>query len=97
MKFSVRGNLAAADSSAVVELVNKYQLWRLVTGSYVDEDEREVFTFEVWLNSESDKDSLFNGLKPYVVSESEYIDWHECTHDEPESRPCVIEETYRRY
>lgn len=97
MKYSIRGNLTTADSSAVVELVNNYKLWRLVTGNHVEEDEQEIFTFEVWLNSESDKASLFNGLKPFVESESDYIDWHECTHDEPESRPCEIKEVYRRY
>lgn len=97
MKYSVRGNLATADNSAVVELVNKYQLWRLDPKKFKDENGQEIFTFEVWLNSESDKDSLFNGLKPFVETESDYIDWHECTHDEPEGQPCEIKEVYRRY
>lgn len=83
-----------SDGSGVVDLINRYTLWRLVTSSHTNEAEQEIFTFEVWVNTVTDKDSLFNALKPFVDEYGELIDWHECTHDEVVSLPCVIAETY---
>lgn len=96
MKYSIRGNLRLADGSNVVSLLNGYELWRLITNQSVDEEGNELFIFDVWLNTVQDKDSLFSELKPFVDEYGEVIDWHECTHDEVVSQPCVISEEYRR-
>lgn len=87
-KFSIRGTFPIADGSPVVAEINKYVLWRLVTGQI------DAFTFEAWVNTSNDKTALFNDLKPFVDAYGGSIDWHECTHDEPDPRPCEIEETY---
>jgi hypothetical protein len=96
MKYSISGNLAMADGSAVVPLLNKYTLWRLITeqGQHPITQE-SIFTFEVWLNTEVDKTNLFNELKPFVGINGEVINWHNCTHDEDIPQPCVIVEEYR--
>lgn len=83
------------DDSSVISLLNQYDLWRLITGQSVDGNGNELFTFEVWLNTVTDKDGLFNDLKPIVDQYGEAIDWHECSHDEPVNTPCVITEEYR--
>ena len=96
MKYSIRGSLNIEDESSVIEIINQYVLWRLTTKRdkiLLTEDER--FTFEVWLNTVEDKDKLFNKLKSIVDEYGEIIDWHECSHDEEVSRPCVIAEEYR--
>lgn len=85
-----------ADGTNVVSLLNNYDLWRLITNQSVDELGNDIFTFEAWLNTLLDKDNLFNELKPFVDQYGEVIDWHECTHDEVNSQPCVIQEEYRR-
>jgi hypothetical protein len=92
MKYSIRGQLPITDGSQVVSVINTYVLWRLIT------DQTEEFNFEVWLNTSTDKDSLFNQLKPFVDQNTGSIDWHECCHDEPPEmqHPCVISEEYRR-
>jgi alpha-mannosidase len=95
MKYSIRGNLAMADGAHVVSLLNDYILWRLITNQSVDEEGAERFTFEVWLNTVEDKNSLFESLKPFVDEYGEVIDWHECTHDEAVTKPCVIADEYR--
>ena len=95
MKYSIRGNLRLADGTGVNDVLNQYTLWRLITNQGVDEEGNDLFTFEVWVNTIEDKDSLFNELKPYVDQYGESIDWHECTHDEATTQPCVIAEVYR--
>ena len=90
MKYSIRGIIHTVDGSGAVALINQYVLWRLVTAETNNGD----FTFEVWLNSEADKTALFNNLKTFVDTYTGSIDWHECTHDEVISSPCVIVETY---
>ena len=94
MKYSIRGNLNMSDGSPVVALLNKYVLWRLETRQTAGENEQDNISFEVWLNTETQKNGLFNELKSYVDEYGEMIDWHECTHDELISKPCVISETY---
>lgn len=83
------------DGSNVVSLLNRYNLWRLITGQSMDENGSGLFTFEAWVNTVEDKDSLFTQLKPFLDAYGELIDWHECTHDEPIPQPCVIAEEYR--
>lgn len=90
MKYSIRGTMSVSDGSAIVAVLNNYALWRLIT------DQSDSFTFESWVNTQAEKDSLFDVLKPFVDEYGESIDWHECTHDEPTPQPCVISETYVR-
>lgn len=90
MKYSIRGNLTISDGAEVVELLNKYTLWRLETMQT-----EENFVFEAWVNNSTDKYHLFSELKPFVDQYGELIDWHECSHDELTGRPCVIAEEYR--
>jgi hypothetical protein len=89
MKYSIRGNIHTSDGSNIVDLLNDFTLWRLVTS-----ESEGTFTFEAWLNNESDKTTLFNALKPSVDTHTGSIDWHECTHDEEVHQACVIAETY---
>lgn len=94
MRYSVRGAIPIDDSQSLVAAINSYQLWRLITALEVDEELGDAFTFEAWVNSEDDKTSLFNQLKPFVNTHGGWIDWHVCTHDELTRRPCAIAETY---
>jgi hypothetical protein len=76
------------DGSAVVTVLNNYALWRLVI------EPTEAFVFEAWVNTEAEKNALFNELKDFVDEFGESIDWHICTHDEPSPQPCELAETY---
>lgn len=78
-----------ADQTAVIDAINKYKLWRLVTTSVGE------FSFEAWVNAVEDKDGMFASLKPLVDLYGGSIDWHVCTHDETSPQPCVIADTYR--
>lgn len=91
MKYSIRGTIKTTDGTGVIGTINKYTLWRLVSGN-----ETDSFTFEAWLTSSTDKDALFGELIPYVDSNAGNITWHECTHDENPPKPCVIAESYVR-
>lgn len=96
MKYSVKGNLQLGKSTAVVSLINTFTLWRLVTDTVINRaTEEETFIFEAWVNTENDKNNLFNALKTHVNRSNEDISWHECTHDEPFPLPCKIVEVYR--
>lgn len=95
MKYSIRGILKLTDEQSAITLLNSYQLWKFKSSRSKDGKDETGFYFEVWLNSLSEKDSLFNDLKSLVNESWEFIDWHECTHDETVSTPCVIAETYR--
>lgn len=95
MKYSIRGRLSMTDGTSLVGILNTYNLWKLETGTHVNETGEEIFSFEVWLNTTEEKDSLFDKLKPFVDEFGETIDWHECTHDEENSKPCKIIQTYR--
>lgn len=95
MRYSVRGNIQSSSCAPLIVLeINKYQLWRFVTQDTVGDDGLALFTFEAWVNSKGDKTSLFNDLKPFADQYGGWIDWHECSHDEAISKPCVIVETY---
>ena len=85
-----------SDGSSIVAILNEYELWRLKTSQFITDNEQEVFSFEVWVNTIEEKNSLFDALKPSVDEYGESIDWHECTHDEGISSPCVIVEIYTR-
>ena len=95
MKYSIRGKLNTNDGLEVITLINRYTLWRLITSNRINKEGQELFTFEVWLNTENDKNLLFNALKPFVNEVGKEIDWHECTHDEEIIQACVIAEIYR--
>ncbi|OMF35278.1 hypothetical protein BK133_11280 [Paenibacillus sp. FSL H8-0548] len=95
MKHSIRGAINTVDGALIIIAeINKYQLWRLVTADSMDNDGNDAFTFEAWVNVEADKVALFDGLKPFVDTWGGWIDWHECSHDEATTHPCVISETY---
>ncbi|RKD21480.1 hypothetical protein BEP19_14760 [Ammoniphilus oxalaticus] len=96
MKYSIRGNLNTDDGSRlIVDTINSYELWKLDQRQIEDEDNNEeVFSFEVWLNDSADRLFLFDELRSYVDLFGGKIDWHECTHDEAEPQPCVIVGTY---
>ena len=96
MKYSIRGHLNASGGTSVVTLLNEYDLWEpLEPKQIIDRNGRNVFSFEVKLNTVEEKDSLFEDLKDYVNDFGGWVDWHECRHDEFYPGPCVIAETYR--
>jgi hypothetical protein len=96
MKYSIRGNLNMSDGSAVVGVINKYPLWRLITSQSTDPNNVNTFSFEAWVNTDTDKNGMFNDLKPIVDASTGSIDWHNCTHDEPIPQSCTVVETYRK-
>jgi hypothetical protein len=92
MKYSVRGeipNLSDAADANLLVIINNYFLYQLVTKVVSG-----TRTFEAWVNYLPDKNGLFNDLKFFVDQCGGWIDWHECSHDEAVSQPCVISETY---
>ncbi|WP_262677018.1 hypothetical protein [Paenibacillus sp. J5C2022] len=84
-----------SDGGPIIDVINDYTLWRLISDNTQDEQGIPLFTFEAWINSAADRVALFDRLKPYVDGHGGRIDWHECTHDEPNPQPCVIVDTYR--
>lgn len=101
MKYSVKievftDNADSNVSDAIIEKVNNYQLWKLTPNNYKSRAiNKNIFSVESWLNSEEDKNSLFNELKQFVVDYGGVINSHRCTHDEENPQPCVIEEEFR--
>lgn len=95
MKYSISGRICCSDGTDIINTINKYSLWRLIANNSY-EDSIEHYTFEVWVNLETDKTNLFEELKSFVHNHSGEISWHECTHDEKLSKPCLIVETYTK-
>jgi hypothetical protein len=96
MKYSIRGNVFLEDDSEIITIINKYNLWRLVSGIVYDFNVKNiVFNFEIWVNTDLDKNNLFDELKPFVNNFGGRIDWHECYNDEFETKPCIVSEVYR--
>jgi hypothetical protein len=91
VKYSVRGNFNSEKQEEVTNIITNYPLWRPFEPTTMD----EFFSFEVFLNALDDKTNLFNDLKS-LVQVGDFIDWHECTHDENVQRPCEIAEEYRK-
>jgi hypothetical protein len=97
MRYAIRGNFVINDQQDVLDTIQKYPLWKpLVKTTYMDDEGLEWVTCEALLNAEEDKTYLFEELKTLVNYTGEWIDWHECTHDENISKPCVIQEDYRK-
>lgn len=96
MKYSIKGSTFMSDGTKVIDIINGYKLWKLSSynrKSLITKD--DVFDFEVWLNTGEEKDMLFDDLKLIIDTYGGNIGWHECTHDELDSKPCEIVETYR--
>ncbi len=90
VKYSIRGSMLS-DGTDVLSVLNQYPTIHL------SKNQGDSFTFETWVESPIDRDSLFSALKPLVDLHGEYIDWHECTHNMSyASKPCLIAETYVR-
>lgn len=79
------------DGEPIINVLNNFTLWNLKA-----REDGESIAFEAWVKTEEEKTALFEALKPFVDEYGESIDWHECTHDEAVSQPCVIMETYTR-
>lgn len=98
MKKSIRGNLKAqaqTDKEAIVADINKYLLWKLDTQEVTDEDGNTSFSFEAWVENDTDETKLFTDMKRHADKLKGNIDRHDCTHDEHKKKPCVIAETYK--
>lgn len=98
MKKSIRGNLKAqtdTDKQAIVADINKYLLWKLDTQEVTDEDGNTSFSFEAWVENDTDESKLFTDMKRHVDKFKGNIDRHNCTHDEMDKKPCVLSETYK--
>jgi hypothetical protein len=105
MKYSIIGELVgitkdSVDEQTVLDKLNSYNpIWRMVPS--VRERRKEgtdeavsVMTFEIWLATTEDRDVCFADMKSFVDVYKGRTSWHECTHDEVESRPCKIVEEY---
>lgn len=96
MKYSIGGSIFTSDETGIVDVINNYKLWRLTVANERDSvTNLNIFNFEAWVNTELDKNSLFADLKAIIDNNNGQINWHECTHDEEISTPCVIAEEYR--
>ena len=96
MKYSIGGSIFASDGTGIVNIINNYKLWRLTVANEKDSvTNLNTFTFEAWVDSELDKNSLFTDLKNIVDTNNGFVNWHACTHDENNAKPCIIVEEYR--
>lgn len=92
MKYSIRGKLSLNDSLSVLAVFNLFEFW----SEPIIRTRNDHFYFETWVNTDLEREDLFNSLKPFVNVENElFIDWHECTHDEEIPKACVISEVFR--
>lgn len=95
MKYSVKGSLRTTDASVLMATLGKYTS-DISSSQHTDPEGHAVLIFEAWVASTEDKTAMFEDLKPLVDMFGEAINWHECSHEETVSRPCVIRETYSR-
>lgn len=94
MKYSIRGVIRTSDDLGIMQLINNYLLYKLDLRKATNEEGVEQVVFEAWLPNQSDKVQLFDATKEQVDIFGGVTDWHECSHDEAEGRPCVIVESY---
>lgn len=91
MKYSIRGKLSLNDSLSIIATLDLFEYWK----EPIIQTESDGFYFEAWVSLNTEKDDLFNLLKPFVHNNELFIDWHECAHDEEIPKPCVISEVFR--
>lgn len=102
MKYSIIGSLNGIlpdtpEEQNVIDVINVYNpIWRLNPNTVQDDAGNNVMLFEIWLETETDKNSCFLDVKSFVDMHTGKSTWHVCTHDEPSPKPCVISEEYRR-
>lgn len=96
MKYSISGSTFMNDGTDVINVINKYRLWKLKSSNTKSNIIKDfVFEFEAWVNSEEDKNMMFNELKQFVDTYGGSLSWHECRHDEDTNKSCVMSEVYR--
>jgi len=99
MKKAIRGSLRVqlqTDKDQILQDINQYPLWKLNATDSQDEAGISVFVFELWLENNTDEVALWEQVKTHCNTFGGTVDRHDCTHDEPSPRPCVIAETYAR-
>ena len=92
MQYSIRGNILLENKNLVNVIIMDYT----VSIGYNTDLENKIvlYEFEVWVNTLEEKNSVFNSLKKILSNPNEWIDWHECYHNENINSPCVISEKY---
>lgn len=97
MQYSVRGRLNTADDTKIKGAINKYRtLDKESLSSNTDENGKPNFIFEYKTKDIAKKNGMFTDFKSLVDEYTGELDWHECSHDEVNPKPCVLAETYRR-
>jgi hypothetical protein len=97
MQYLIRGNLNTNDDTKIKGVINKYRtLDKESLASHTDEKGKPQFTFEFNTKDLAKKNGIFSDFKSLVDEYTGEIDWHECSHDETNGKPCVISEVYRR-
>jgi hypothetical protein len=56
----------------------------------------ESVMFKLWVETEEQKDIMFEDLKELIDTTGGTISWHECSHWEAVNTPCVIAESYTK-
>jgi hypothetical protein len=101
MKYSIIGHLNgieedSIESYEVFDAVNSVDpIWRLYP-NFVNDDNYKNMSFEIWLDSEDNKNICYDIMKNYVDTYTGSTSFHLCTHDESTPKPCVIVEAYEK-
>jgi hypothetical protein len=97
MQYSIRGTLNTSDDTKIKGVINKYRsLDKESLSSHSDKNGKPQFLFELKTKDLVKKSGMFLEFKTLVDEYTGSIDWHECSHDEPTQKPCVIAEEYRK-
>jgi len=99
MKYSILGSINgieedSIESYEILDAINSVDpIWRLLP-NFINEEEYKSMSFEVWLDSESNKNICYDIMKSFVDTYTGNTSFHICTHDEASPQPCVIYERY---
>lgn len=91
MRYAISGGTFAKDkeidqaSGVMDDVEDTYKIFKYDNG--------EV-SFDLWVETEAQKDTLFSDLKTFVDQHGGSVSWHECSHWEGAVTPCIIAESY---
>jgi hypothetical protein len=101
VKYSIIGYLNgieedSIESYEIFDTINSVNpIWRLLPLFYIEEESKGM-TFEVWLDSEENKNICYDIMTNFVDTYTGSNSFHICTHDEETPKPCVIMEAYKK-
>ena len=99
MKYSILGYVNgieedSMESYEILDAINSVDpIWRLLP-NFINEEEHKSMSFEIWLDTEENKNTCFDIMKGFVDTYTGSTSFHICTHDEESPKPCMIVEEY---